>query len=122
MSVAGYLTFDQQDSDLEYDLGGTFTDFEFHVSGKLDVNSSVRRRSDGVAIHGGFQGCSVDCSNGSNHRNLCLDDRIVKVQEYISSSWVTVLEVAFIAGTADGFRANIITENADLKVLVIARP
>lgn len=119
-SVAGYVTFDQVDSDVEITLGDEYTDFEFVVSGLLDSNSSVRRTSQGVAI-GSFQGCTVDSSNGSNHRNLCLDDRIVKVQEYVSSSWVTVLEVAFIAPTSTGFRANVITANANIPVLVKAR-
>lgn len=118
--VAGYVTFDEQDSDIEITLGAEYNDFEFVASGQLDTNSSVRRTSEGVAL-GGFQGCTVDCSNGSNHRNLCLDDRIVKVQEYVSSSWVTVLEVAFIAKTSTGFRVNVITANANIPVLVKAR-
>lgn len=120
-SVAGYVTFDTVDSDTEVTLGAAYTDFEFVVSGLLDTNSSSRRTSLGVAINGGFQGCTVDCSNGSNHRNLCLDDRIVKVQEYVSSSWVTVLEVQFIAATSTGFRANVITANSNIPVLVKAR-
>jgi hypothetical protein len=120
-AVVGYVTFDTVDSDLEVNLGGEYSDFEFAVSGRLDTNSSIRRRSDGIAIDGGFQGCTVDCSSGSTHRNLCLDDRIVKVQEYISSNWVTVLEVAFIAATSTGMRVNVITANANLPVLVKAR-
>lgn len=120
-AVAGYVTFDQVDSDIEITLGAQYTDFEFEVSGLLNSNSSTRRTSRGVAIDGGFQGCAVDSSNGSNHRNLCLDDRIVKVMEYISSNWVTVLEVAFIANTSTGFRANVITANANIPVLVKAR-
>lgn len=120
MSVAGLLTFDQVDSNAEYELGGEYSDFEFHVSGALDDPSSVRRVSDGVAI-GNFQSCDVDCSNGSNHRNYRLDDRIIKVQEYVSSSWVTVLEVAFIEAYEDGIRVNVITANNTLPVLVVAR-
>lgn len=120
--VAGYITFDQVDSDVEITLGGEYSDFEFLASGQLDTNSGVKRVSNGVAMDGGFQGCSVECSNGSNHRNLCLDDRIVKVQEYISGSWATVLEVAFIAATSTGFRANVITANSNIPVRIVARP
>jgi len=119
-ATAGYVTFDEQDSDIEVTLGAAYNEFEFVVSGQLDTNSSVRRTSQGV-FSDDTQACTVDCSNGSNHRNLCLDDRIVKIQEYVSSSWVTVLEVAFIAKTATGFRANVITANANIPVLVKAR-
>lgn len=118
--VAGYITFDEQDSDVEITLGAAFSDFEFIVSGQLDNDSSIRRTSEGIAL-GGFQGCKIDCSNGTNHRNLCLDDRIVKVQEYISSSWVTVLEIEFITATSTGFRVNVITPNENIPVLVKAR-
>lgn len=120
MSVAGLLTFDTVGDDLEYELGGEYSDFEFHVSGALDDPSSVRRVSDGVAI-GGFQSCDVDCSNGSNHRNYRLDDRIIKVQEYQSSSWVTVLEVQFVEAYEDGIRVNVITANIGVPAVVVAR-
>ena len=119
--VAGYVTFDSVDSDLEVELGGEFSDFEFLASGELDDPQSTIFRSEGVAL-GGFQGCDVVSSNGSNHRNFCLNDRIIKVQKYVSSTWVTVLEVAFIASTSIGMRVNVITANVDIPVLVKARP
>ena len=121
MSVAGYVTFPDQDSDLEVNLGGEYSDFEFLASGMLDTNSSEMYRSEGVAL-GGFQGCDVVSSNGSNHRNLSKNDRIVLVQKYVSSSWVTVLEVEFIAATSTGVRFNVITPNEDISVLIKARP
>ena len=119
-SVAGYVTFDQVDSELETNLGGEFTDFEFIASGELDDPQTDIARSEGVAI-GGFQGCDFIGSNGSLHRQFCLNDRIIKVQRYISSNWVTVLEVEFLEATSIGFLANVITANVDIPVLVKAR-
>lgn len=118
--IAGYITFDQVDSDIEVTLGDAYTDFEFLASNKLDTTSSDIARSEGVYL-GGNQACDFVGSNGSNHQNLCYDDRIIKVKKYVSSSWVTVLEVAFIAPTATGFRVNVITANEDIPVLVKAR-
>lgn len=119
-AIAGYVTFDTVDNDLEVTLGGAYTEFEFIVSGELNTTSTVRRTSHGVAI-GTFQGCTVDCSNGSNHRNYCLNDRIIKVQNYTGSAWVTILEVEFKGATATGAKFNVITANSSLMVLIKAR-
>lgn len=119
-SIAGYVTFDSVEAELEINLGGEYTDFEFDVAGYLDTAQSDLFSSRGVAI-GGFQGVQFVGSNGSNHRSLALNDKIVKVQRYVSSSWVTVLEVEFLEPTSIGFKVNVITANVDIPVLIKAR-
>lgn len=120
MAVQGTVTFDQVDSDQEVNLGGSYTDFEFMASGEIDSPSGVIRRSQGSWIDD-WQWCEIVSSNGSNHRNYCVQDRVIKVMEYVSNSWVTTLEVEFIAPTSTGIRVNVITANIDIPVLIKAR-
>lgn len=118
--MIGRVTFDQQDSDLELNLGGQYSQFWFQAGCLYDDDESTVQYSEGEVMHGVFQQAKFRSSNGSNHTSGSVPDRCVKLKKRVGTSWVTVLEVEFIARTSIGARFNVITENADYPVTITA--